>query len=158
MKHNSGQTLIEVIVAAGLVVLVLTTLVSGLAIGIRNNRVAKDSAIAKEYVQSGLEWFRNTRDQAGWETFVSLTGTSGTYCLTTLPTSYKLFSSVPTGACGANSYVKDVSGNNTIFKRKLEVSRSGSPVDTITAVGTVTWVDGLKSYTSTSTLTLYKLN
>lgn len=156
-RSNSGQTLIEVIVAAGLVVLVLTTLASGIAIGVRNNRVAKDQASAKEYVRQSLEWIRNIRDQAGWETFASMTN-NATYCLTTLPASYKSFPSIQTGNCGGSSFIIAQDGSATVFKRQLVLTKTGTPPTEVKAVGTVTWTDGTKSFSSTSSLTLYKWN
>ena len=153
MKKNAGQTLIEVVIAVGLIVLVLTTLASGIALGVRNNRFAKDSALAKEYSRESLEWLRSMRDQAGWETFYTIidsdTGTATvTYCLNTLPTDPTAFNNRNGGACTAGQTI------DSRFTRQMVVTMNST--SQITGVTTVTWVDGSKTFSSSSTLVLYK--
>ncbi len=150
MKSQSGQTLIEVIIAAGLVVLVLTTLVSGISIGVRNSRIAKDQATAKEYVRESLESLRNLRDQAGWETFYAISKTGNPYCMKTLPADYKAFANLTNTACGTNV-------NNMIsgqFYRQIQITKPTA--SSIQAVATVTWNDGSRVLKSESTVTLYQ--
>lgn len=154
MKHNSGQTLIEVIIAVGLIVMVLTTLASGVAISVRNNRVAKDQAAAKESVREGLEWLRSIRDQAGWETFAAITKESTTqwYCLDSLPATKELFNA------------KSMTGStcpvipNTTFSRKMTTKKNltGGKVTSVAATVTVSWKDGDRDLSSNSTITLYQ--
>lgn len=156
--YQKGQTLIEVVIAVGLIVMVLTTLVAGLTLGIRNNRVAKDQAVAKDYTRAAQEWLRSMRDQGGWETFASVlrshaTGSTVRYCLRTLPDSLASFNSLTAGTCGAG---QTVDGR---FTRQAVITLTGGANPTkAEAVVTVTWVDGTKTLTSTSTLTLYKWN
>lgn len=151
-RHESGQTLIEVIIAAGLIVLVLTTLASGVAIGVKNSRIAKEQAQAKEYVRQSLEWIRNMRDQAGWETFYSISKPSpGIYCLDTLPTTYTEYNNWPASSqgCGTN-YV--LAGQ---YKREMTIEKSGN--STVTATVTVKWQDGgTTDLISKSSTTLYQ--
>jgi len=153
---KSGQTLIEVIIAVGLIVLVLTTLASGLALGIRNNRVAKDRGIAKDYTRESQEWLRSMRDLGGWETFAGILrahaqGNTVGYCLTTLPADLTAFNNTARSTCGAN---QTVDGR---FKRQMDITLVGGANPTqADAIVTVSWVDGTKTFTSTSTLTLYK--
>lgn len=150
MKHNSGQTLIEVIIAVGLIVLVLTTLASGVAISVRNNRVAKDQAAAKESVREALEWLRSIRDQAGWETFYSISKTTTPYCLKNLPADYKAFATTSNAQCGSNP------NNliNSLFKRELTITKVSQTQ--IRADVTVSWSDGNRNLNSSSTITLYQ--
>ena len=155
-NSNRGQTLIEIIIAVGLIVLVLTTLASGLALGIRNNRVAKDQAIAKDYTREAQEWLRSMRDLAGWETFAGIlrahaSGNSLSYCLTTLPADLTTFNSTNRSTCSTG---QTVDGR---FTRQVNITLVGGANPTqADAVVVVTWVDGTKTFTSTSTLTLYK--
>lgn len=153
-----GQTLIEVIIAVGLIVLVLTTLASGVALGVKNNRYAKDAALSKEYVRESLEWLRNMRDQTGWETFAGILdrdtgGTTLTYCLTSLPATPDAFNGLNNGNCG---------GSQTIdgrFTRQMAITLAGNPRPTSArVVVTVSWVDGAKTFSSSSNVTLYQRN
>lgn len=157
-SSNSGQTLIEVVVAVGLVVLVLTTLASGIAIGVRNNRVARDQASAKEYVRQSLEWARNIRDQAGWEAYATIIKSTngGVYCLPALPATYQLFNGSNTSNCSSSNVILAADGSPTVFRRELKFTKSGgTPPTQIAVEAKVTWIDGARTLTSISTLTLY---
>lgn len=153
MQNQQGQTLIEIIVAIGLIVLVMTTLVGGVTLAVRNNRFAKDRALSKEYVRQTQEWLRSQRDQVGWDTFASILRSDGTtfsYCLPTLPqTPQELQTVVPTtGGCGV------ISG--TQFVRTVALVLTGNPVTQVDATVTVAWQDGGKNFSSSSRLTLYR--
>ncbi|MEP7167383.1 MAG: hypothetical protein ABI758_05385 [Candidatus Woesebacteria bacterium] len=155
MKQNSGQTLIEVIIATGLVVLVLTTLVSGVALGIRNNRYAKDSALSKEYVREAAEWLRGQRDLSGWGTFANIlqadaSGNTVNYCLDTLPAGTQSFSTKGSSTCSGSQKIVNK------FTRQMTIRLTGSPPVQADATITVTWVDGTRTFTSTSTVSLYQ--
>lgn len=156
-NSNRGQTLIEVIIAVGLIVLVLTTLASGIALGVKNNRYAKDAALSKEYVRESLEWLRSMRDNNGWETFANIidndtSTTTVTYCLSALPTTPDGFNSLNGGNCSGQT----IDGR---FTRQMVLTLAGAPRPTrVTAVVTVSWVDGVKTFSSSSNLTLYQRN
>lgn len=152
-RHSqSGQTLIEVIIAIGLMVLVITTIVSGVVLSIRNNRYAKDQALSKEYVRETLEWLRSMRDQLGWDAFdatVRADGTTVQYCLDTLPETIAEFDAkVHSSTC-------TVTINGTPFVRSVTLTPAiVSSIHQITAVAVVSWTEGSKTFTSQSTLVL----
>lgn len=153
---SSGQTLIEVIIAIGLVVLVMTSLVSGVALTVRNNRFARDQAQAKDYNRQTLEWIRAMRDQLGWETFVSILAADGTvtfYCLnfsTPLPTTaagFRALTNNGTSTCPTDA-------NATVpFRRSLRLTLNAarSQVD---AYSEITWEDGNRTHRSFSSVVL----
>jgi len=81
MINDKGQSLVEVMVAVAILGLVMTTLVFGTTVAMRNANFARYQARATKYAQEGLEWLRNQRDQ-DWGTFASKRG--NTYCLNSL--------------------------------------------------------------------------
>lgn len=152
MKHQSGQTLIEVIIAIGLVVLVLITLVSALTLAIRNNQFAKDQVLARNYARESLEWLRSIRGQMEWESFYDMVNADAppvTYCLPTLPATTVLAQALGNQACTATDVIP-----STRYLRSI-VLTAPSPTE-IDAVVTVTWTDGSKTHQSKSTLLLKK--
>ncbi len=153
LKDQAGQTLIEIIIAVGLVVLVLTSISAGLAISVRNNRHAKSMEEAKQYAREGTEWFRRMRDQLGWDSFaqaVRSDGASVTYCLATLPQTGAEFIALGNQTCSATQVI-----SGTVFTRSMALTTSGGAApDTVTALITVGWSDGGKQFASQSTTTL----
>ena len=69
-KNQSGQTLIEALIAAAIVALVLTAILSGVTLSVRNSQFSKNQALATRYAQEALETIRHYRDSAGWTDFV----------------------------------------------------------------------------------------
>lgn len=65
----SGQSLVEVMVAVAILVLVLTALVLGTTLAIRNANFAQNQARATKYTQEGIERVRAYRDQNDWDVF-----------------------------------------------------------------------------------------
>lgn len=148
MNRQSGQTLIEVIIAVGLMVLVFTSLAAGITLSIRNNRYARNQTLSKDYVREELEFLRSMRDQMGWESFAASTKV-GTYCFQTLPTTPTAYAAKAIGAC---SSTQTISG--TPFMRELTIVKSGAPTNLITATAVVSWIEGSKSFDANSRLEL----
>lgn len=63
MQTESGQSLIEVIVASTVAVLVVTALTFATLFSLRNANFAKTSAQATKLAQEGIEWVRSGRDR-----------------------------------------------------------------------------------------------
>ena len=150
-KFESGQTLIEMIIAIGLVVLVLTTLVSALTLGIKNNRFAREQSQAKNYVREGTEWARSIRDRLGWESFYDMVAQDGnpvSYCLSSLPTTAQDAEELTNRICTSQETI-----NNTVFRRTAFFS-FGNTDKELTLTVTVDWNDGSAIHTSTSTIIL----
>ncbi len=59
----AGQTLIEVVIAMGISVLILVTLVSGVTVSLRNIQFANNKAQATKYAQEAFEAVRSIRDR-----------------------------------------------------------------------------------------------
>lgn len=67
IKNNSGQSLVEVLLAVALTGLLLGALVIATTRSIRNSRFAQDQAKATHLAQEKVEYLRNMRDEQGWE-------------------------------------------------------------------------------------------
>lgn len=63
MKNDSGQTLIEVVVALSIAIVVLGALVVAIVNGVRNAKFAQNQAIATKYAQDTVEELRAIRDR-----------------------------------------------------------------------------------------------
>jgi Tfp pilus assembly protein PilV len=80
MKKNlnkKGIILIEAILALGMIVVIMTALVTALVSSLSNTNFSKNESIATNYAQEGLEIARNDKDFD----FTQFSGMSGTYCL-----------------------------------------------------------------------------
>ncbi len=83
MKMNRGQTLIEVVIATGIIVVVLVGCLSLAAMTIKVGRITKEKNQAINLTQEGIEGIRNIRDtywldgnkgadqDARWQTFLN---------------------------------------------------------------------------------------
>jgi type II secretory pathway pseudopilin PulG len=78
-KHSSGQTLIEVLVVAGILAVALTGIVSGVVNSTSKNRLAKEKTVATRLAQEGIEWAKRAREGESWSNFYDLN--NGEYCL-----------------------------------------------------------------------------
>lgn len=156
MKNNSGQTLIEVIIAIGLVVLVLVTLVSALTLGIRNNEYAKNQALAKNRVREATEWIRSVREQMGWDSFYAWAvelngGQPATICVKTIPLTLTETLQFTNQPCLSLDIMPGTNG----FYRNMTftIPGSGDEVDVNTEVS---WQSGTKTLKSSSVVNLKK--
>ena len=82
---NSGQTLIEALVAIAIGVVVLTALTSASLVAMSASGHAKNKVLASRYTQEAQEWIRFRRDQEGWDDFyTNLGGLPATFCIPTI--------------------------------------------------------------------------
>jgi Tfp pilus assembly protein PilV len=75
--NMKGQSLIEVLVALGIIAAVVTTIASIVTSSLGNTAYSKDLNEATKYAQDGLEVTRSIRN-SNYTTFATL---SGTFCL-----------------------------------------------------------------------------
>lgn len=137
MRNNQkGQTLVEVIVASGIVTLVLSGLVSAITYGLTSVQFSRNKALATKYAQESLEWVRSKRDvSANWATFYSTyASTPTTYCMSTLSWSTTSPCTTPIN----DAYDK--------FVRTVTLTGNGAPDnDRILVQAVVTWNEGRRS-------------
>lgn len=126
MKSRSGQSLLEVTFAIGIVVLVLVSALSALLVGFRNARLAQEQTAATQAAQSAIEWVRQQRDAQGWGPFLTVLqskaggGNSARICLPSIPTNWTEFIALPSGECSREGEI-DVMTDNSALRRELEI-------------------------------------
>jgi type II secretory pathway pseudopilin PulG len=141
-RGESGQTLVEILVAIAMVVLVLVAVVGRSVDSVRNSIFSRNEILATRFAQEGIEWGRSQRDRLGWNAFVAaLDSYPVTYCV--LDLSQKI-EDLTSGACTGT-----ISG--TVFTREVSLSYQdeASPLgDYIDLSVTVNWTDRIGDHTS----------
>ena len=142
MRLNAGFTMVELLVATGVVMLVLAGIGAGVTFSVRNTTFSKEKTLSVRYAQEAVEWLRNQRDVLGWTAFyevVSADGIQFNYCLDTLPSNIDDFVAI-------NAEDEPItSGNcdpveNTEYIRSVEVEVvSAEEIDVKATVG---WMNG----------------
>ncbi len=137
----SGQTLLELVIALGVVAVVITALVSAVTASLRYSQVTRYRSRAVKFAQEGVELTRKIRDEQSWSTFFAYTGGDGRWCL------------------DANGVWTDDDGNGTCpiasgdeFWRSVHFSWDGTDETMIVTVR-VSWGD--RGVPSTIELTTY---
>lgn len=95
-KNQPGSSLIEIVVATGVMALVLTAILAGLTLSLKTSAESEYRSQAVKRAQEGLEVFRRERTLLGWDLFVAGFTSDSFYCLQTLPAPKTAF--LP-GAC-----------------------------------------------------------
>lgn len=141
-KNNKGIILIEAILALGMIVVIMTALVTALVSSLSNTDFSKNQSIATNYAQEGLEIARNDKD-FDFSRFASL---SGSYCLYSDSDNpiQSVFSAAPSPPCGKIDGIY----TRTIYINSSGVDQGGTqkciPKATnqpVYVVSTVTWSD-----------------
>jgi type II secretory pathway pseudopilin PulG len=185
-KKNAGQTIVEIVIAIGVVGLVMTTVVGVVSVSLRNTARAKAKTLATKYTQEGIEYFRAQRNLMGWETFFqTLQQRQGAnFCMTTLPYTIGSQVDVSEKAFENNKYKDKQKYEETtqlthnggledlpnrmcapneyvdaanIYQRRGTVNTATSGgQDVVTVSITVTWNDGDRTQTSKATVEFRK--
>lgn len=130
-KSTRGQTLAEVVVAIGVVVLLVTGLVVGTSVTLKASQYGKARSQAVQYAQEAIEIARNVRD-SGWTAFTAYGGVSPIFWCLDKSGVWTAMS----GSCSPNIdnfYTRQVTVTWIDPKMKVEVQ--------------VSWTDGNKTYT-----------
>lgn len=129
MRNQSGQTLAEVVVAIGVIVLLVTGLIVGTSVTLKASQHSKARSQAVQYAQEAVEMIRNIRD-SGWSNVRNYSGT--TQCLNKAGEWM-----VKSGSCSANIdnfYTREVIFTWDDPRMKVDI--------------VVSWADGNKTYTA----------
>lgn len=122
--HQHGQSLVEVVVAVGVVILLVTGIVVATTTSLRSGQRGKDKSFAIKYAQEGIEITRDLRSR-GWTDFQSR---DGLWCLAKDGTWTKAGGSCDTNI--DNQYIRGVTFSWDNDKRRMDV------------VADVSWSDG----------------
>ncbi len=124
----NGFSLIEVLVFTAVLSLFFVAAITVTTYNLRNMKIQEHKILAARYAEEGSEWVKQENED-NWSIFTAKGSTGGvTYCLN------DTLSWDSPSPCG--SY-----GLSTIYKRELVITNSGSPVDQVKTVVTVSWDD-----------------
>lgn len=62
-KKNLGQSMLEVLISTGFIILVIVAIISAVTVSVRNATFAKNKSLANKYVSEGIEATRSIRDK-----------------------------------------------------------------------------------------------
>jgi len=144
---QAGQSIIEVLIATGVVALVMTALMATMTLSLQNSSQSKYRSLATKIGQEGMESFRQFRDELGWETFYEVINSQGDgmYCLNTTPATIEQLQALSYGTCTDFP----ISRTGVAFQREVDVQIISA--DRISFQVTVTWQDGLEERNTTLT-------
>jgi len=80
-SYERGQTLLEIVVALGVIAVVLTGLVTAVTASLRYGQASKYRSQGVKYAQEGLELTRKLRDTSPWTDFLTYSDGGGVWCL-----------------------------------------------------------------------------
>lgn len=140
IKQQSGQTLVEVLFALGVVSVCLVALVIAIVTAVRNARFAKNSSLASQYAQEGTEAARRERDtSATWSDFIS-----------SFNSDRGLDSGLNWAGCG--------SANVGIFERCVNFDNTDPSGEISIVTVTVSWSEGGRDHSVEAVTRLTKWN
>jgi type II secretory pathway pseudopilin PulG len=138
---RQGSSLVEIVIATGVMALVLTAIVSGLTLSLQTNAESEYRSQAIKRAQEAMEVFRRERTLLGWDLFYSSFTDEATYCLQTLPEPKSTFTE---GACDATDSMV-ISGLDFYREAVVDIDNSDPNNPTIGVTVTVTWSLGENS-------------
>lgn len=136
-KDNTGQSLVEVVVAVGAMSLLLVALLSLVVLSIRNSRIAKDRTQAVALAQGGVELMRAYRDYS-WTEFNSF-ATGDDYVLTAGWTVEEGLDGVASN-CDETSYMD----SSDFYSRCVQLE--SVPPSAVDVQVTLSWQEGVQLY------------
>lgn len=140
-KLQNGASLLEIVIAVGLVSIILLALVSLSTKSVSNTTLSREKNEAARYSQEAVEWLRRERDNS-WTTFMAHVDNSDTWCLTQLDWSNS-------GSCGNSELV---SGTN--LTREVTFDEREDGVVGVSVI--VKWMEGEREHQSVSDTVLTK--
>ena len=123
-ENAAGQTLIEVLVALGIISIIATALGAVVVDSMSNAQLSKNQNQALDYAREGMEIVRRLRD----EDIVGFRSYNNTFCL-----------GKGAGSLGADCVSPNI---DNFFLRKVTVAQSGCTANVASVVVTVSWANG----------------
>lgn len=131
-KLNQGSSLIEILVATGVVGLILTAITASLTYSIKLNAEARYRDLATQAASQAMEVIRREKALRSWQGFSTIFfsgGSEAIYCLAALP---GIQEAPIAGACDPDDSLDLNVGQN--FKRTAYVTTAGAPIATSVSV------------------------
>lgn len=142
MKSQYGQTLIEAVVALGIILVVITALVVTVIRSLNSNQLVKDQKTAQIYSEEVLEWIKSRKSKSWSEVYdKSRTGTGYTYCFDASPITDWPSTPIPCASSSLGGY----------FRREVVILRVGGGDPACTSIkvsATVSWTEGNRPHSS----------
>lgn len=132
IHYQSGQTLVEVIVAIGVVVLLVMGLIVSTSVSLKASQYGKMRSLGTQYANEAIEVARNLRD-SGWSTFLVDYG-GFSWCLNKAGEWSKMVGA----SCMPNI--------DSIYARVVTFTWNDPRMNVDVSVS---WVDGAKTYSAT---------
>ncbi len=121
-----GQTLIEVLIALGVVAVIVSSIAALITTSLSNAQFGRNQNQASVYGQEGMELVRRIRD-SDYPTFTTYTGT---YCVAKDQTTL----GVASGSCTTPNI-------DTLFIRSIQIEQGGCGVNLARVIVSVSWND-----------------
>lgn len=133
MIRRRGTSIIEIVIAAGLISVAVIAAMSLTNQSQKQNNSARGVAEATKYNTQASDWLRAERDTLGWATIAAKTPSTTSYCLNIIPAN---FNDLPntTYPCPASSYI-----SGTQYKRYITLDPTNKATGVIKFTITVTW-------------------
>lgn len=141
MKHSPGFTLVEALVASGIVMVALTSILGLLTLSLRQASFVQNQLIAANLAQEGLEmvhairndnWLNGRPFNAGLD--------NGDWRVDYRQATLLTWTDQPLSFDPASGFYQYVSGTPTNFKRKISITRNpGGRPDEILVQSRVDW-------------------
>lgn len=121
--NSTGQSLLEIIVAAGVAVLLIGGLVVGTTVSLRTSQYGERRSRAIKYAQEGIELTRSSRDGLPWDAFIARdTNSNEAIGTITCLGSDGVYASGPCGVNIGTAFTRSVSFNWNNTKGRMEVT------------------------------------
>lgn len=139
--NNKGASLLEIVIAIGLVGVILMSLVALSTKTVSNSTISREKNQATRYTQELIEWVRQQRDDS-WSGLNSRITTNTTWCMTAINWDNP-------GACTESKVIP-----GTPFRRQAEFNRLNANTIELTVV--TQWVDSGNLHESRASTILTK--
>lgn len=144
-RNQDGATLIEIVIVAGVLIMIMTAVVNLMVASLSRNRVAKERAVATRLSQEAAEWLKNEHARLGWLDFgnrLNNLGNDGSICLTTIP-DVITDPTYSTCSCGSSGSSVVIDGSPSKFCREINLDYDDAVPNTANIDYTITtsWDD-----------------
>ena len=145
LRNQSGQSLLEAVVALGVIALVLVGLIHAGVVGVRNSSSSESQALSARYGTEATEWLKNEESVLGWTSFSAVFPGSDVglpYCLSSSPlvVSRDASSFVATLGTINPASCSPISGTN--LSREIVVTQLASGTIPMNIRVTISWDEG----------------
>lgn len=159
MRNNYGQSLLELVIALGLLTVVITVLAIATVNGLKNSQFSKNQAQATKLAQEGMEKIRTIRGRnytvcgpVGVTSWAALYTVSTSLCSSAPECTYVLqnMSQAAASPCTSTEYwlnsaaalaSERINVDNTTFERQIKVRDYQSDITQKEVTVMVSWTD-----------------